>query len=217
MTTLHRHLAPGDALARRYRSDVNRFAAARDDSRAALDALARLVGEDDDVYLLQARPVVVPEGLRATMTRDCVQMTAARLAVGIEGHDEHPIVELGDADAGDMLALATLTRPGPFMRHTHHMGRFVGVRIHGRLAAMAGERFRFSGYTEVSGVCTHPDFRGRGLAARLSRHVASRILARGEMPFLQSWSSHAQAIRLYERLGFRVRREIHVAVLARAD
>lgn len=180
MTTLHRHLAPGDALARRYRSDVNRFAAARDDSRAALDALARL-------------------------------------AAGIEGHDEHPIVELGDADAGDMLALATLTRPGPFMRHTHHMGRFVGVRIHGRLAAMAGERFRFSGYTEVSGVCTHPDFRGRGLAARLSRHVASRILARGEMPFLQSWSSHAQAIRLYERLGFRVRREIHVAVLARAD
>jgi predicted GNAT family acetyltransferase len=131
------------------------------------------------------------------------------------GDDPGGIVPLGDADAEEMLALATLTRPGPFQRNTHRMGQFVGVRIDGRLAAMAGERFRFPGHTEVSGVCTHPDFRGRGLAGRLSRHVAVAIAARGDTAFLHAWQTNTAAIRLYERLGFRLRCEVNVAVLER--
>ena len=95
------------------------------------------------------------------------------------------------------------------------MGNFVGIRVDGRLAAMAGERFRFRGYTEVSGVCTHPDFRGRGLATRLSRYVAAAIAARGDKAFLHSWKSNQAAISLYEALGFRLRCEVHVAVLER--
>jgi predicted GNAT family acetyltransferase len=89
------------------------------------------------------------------------------------------ILALHDEDADEMLVLATLTEPGPFLRQTHRMGNFFGIRVDGRLAAMAGERFRFAGYTEVSGVCTHPDFRGHGFAGRLSRHVAAAIAARG--------------------------------------
>ncbi len=134
----------------------------------------------------------------------------------------HPIaapadsfVTLGAADAKDMLALAQLTEPGPFLTRTHVMGRFIGSRIGGRLAAMAGERFRPAGYTEVSGVCTHPDFRGRGLARALSAAVAARIQARGETPFLHAWETNRAAINLYEALGFRRRVDMQVGILGR--
>ena len=120
------------------------------------------------------------------------------------------------SDAAEMLALATLTKPGPFFENTHRLGGFIGVRIDGRLAAMAGERMKPEGFTEVSGVCTHPDFRGRGLGAALSRVVANRILARGETPFLHAWHDNAAAIGLYERLGFRLRAKVNVAVLGPA-
>jgi predicted GNAT family acetyltransferase len=125
------------------------------------------------------------------------------------------LLPLGDADAAEMLALATLTEPGPFLPRTHTMGRFIGVRVDGRLVAMAGERMRFPGHTEISGVCTHPDFRGRGLARRLSCAAAAAVQARGERPFLHAWSTNRAAIALYESLGFEVRTAVHVAVLAR--
>ena len=103
------------------------------------------------------------------------------------------------------------------MARTHTMGRFIGVRIEGRLAAMAGERMRFPGYVEVSGVCTHPDFRGRGLARRLSAAVAADIQRRGEQPFLHAWTTNTAAIALYESLGFAVRAAVNIAVLRRMN
>ena len=124
--------------------------------------------------------------------------------------------QLGDADAPEMLALATLTEPGPFFVKTHQLGRFVGIRQDGRLVAMAGERMQPDGFTEVSGVCTHPDHRGRGYAAALMGEVARGILARGDTPFLHAYASNQAAIALYERLGFQHRREILMTRLTAA-
>jgi predicted GNAT family acetyltransferase len=142
-----------------------------------------------------------------------VQMMATLRVPAGAGHEA--VVQLSDADAPEMLALAKLTEPGPFLTRTHAMGAFIGIRIGGRLAAMAGERFRFPGFTEVSGVCTHPDFRGRGLARQLSAAVAAGIEARGERPFLHAWKTNHTAIGLYESLGFELRTEVNVAVLER--
>lgn len=214
LTSLHAGLAQGGALAKRYLPEVNRFASARDDSDEALAALVALVRPGGPVFIAQAAEICIPPGLVASKLAKCVQMVAAAPVDAPAGTDE--VVSLGDADAPEMLALATLTQPGPFLRQTHRMGRFVGIRIGGRLAAMAGERFRFPGYTEVSGVCTHPDFQGRGLAGRLSRHVAAGIAARGDIAFLHAWKTNTAAIRLYETLGFRLRCEVNVAVLERA-
>lgn len=206
-------LAEGTDLARRYRRDVNLFASARDDDSASLAALADLVGAGESVYLAQVPPVQVPPGLQIVRSAQGVQMLAMQPVTPERG--EEAVLALGDADAPEMLALAQLTEPGPFLPRTHTMGRFVGVRIGGRLAAMAGERMRFAGATEVSGVCTHPDFRGRGLARQLSSVVAHAIQKRGEQAFLHAWASNHAAIALYERLGFETRTELHVAVLAR--
>jgi predicted GNAT family acetyltransferase len=213
LSTAHAGLSLGDDLARRYEPDVNRFASARDDSEAALQALARLVPPFDQVFVLQAPEIQVPVELAAIKLAVGVQMVAHAPVAPPDGGES--IVALGELDAAEMLALATLTEPGPFLRQTWRMGSFFGIRVHGRLAAMAGERFRFPGYTEVSGVCTHPDFRGHGFAGRLSRHVAAAIAARGETAFLHAWKSNVAAISLYEALGFQWRCDVNVAILER--
>ncbi len=208
------HLAEGGVLARRYRPDVNLFASARDDGEDSLAALCNLVRADEAVYVLQVPTIRVPAGLAALREARGVQMQATRPVTPDGG--EGTLVDLGDDDAAEMLALAQLTQPGPFLARTHTMGGFVGVRLESRLVAMAGERMRFAGHSEISGVCTHPDARGRGLARRLSAVVAQRIQQRGELPFLHAWTSNRPAIALYESLGFALRAEVHVAVLQRA-
>jgi len=215
LSTHHIALSEGGELARRFVRDVNLFASARDDSPAALAALESLVNPGEPVYVLQVPAVVVPAGLVVVKAARGVQMLATRkMTVDVTG--SHEMVRLTDRDAPEMLALARLTEPGPFLERTHLMGSFLGIRIGGRLAAMAGERMRFPGYTEVSGVCTHPDFRGRGFARQLSAAVAARIEARGERPFLHAWQANHAAISLYESLGFELRTEVNISVLERA-
>jgi predicted GNAT family acetyltransferase len=213
LRTFHEPLSIGTALARRFARDVNLFASAADDSPAALAALAGLVQPGEQVFVLQVPSITVPAQCVAVKEAQGVQLLATRSLLGEAALDG--IEPLSDADAPEMLALARLTEPGPFLARTPTMGRFLGIRIDGRLAAMAGERLRLPGYTEVSGVCTHPDFRGRGLARRLSATVAAHIESRGEQPFLHAWRSNAAAIALYESLGFELRTEVNVAVLER--
>ena len=212
LTTYHAPLSQGSALARRFLRDVNLFASARDDSPAALAELAALVQPGEQVFLAQVPPVVIPPGLTEVKSALGVQMLATRVPDAVPRTD---IAVLTDADAPDMLALAKLTEPGPFLERTNRMGRFVGIRVDGRLAAMAGERMRVPGYTELSGVCTHPDFRGRGFARRLSTVVVSDIAARGDCAFLHAWKSNHTAIALYEQLGFQFRADVNISVLTR--
>lgn len=212
LATRHQPFAHGTDLARRYDPQFSPFAASRDDAPASLAALAALVPQSGLLVMLQAGAAPVPAGCEAALADQGVQMLLGTLRSRAL---KHAAVDLGDADAADMLALASLTRPGPFLPRTHRLGRFVGIRVDGRLAAMAGERLQVHGHTEVSAVCTHPDFRGQGMAAQLSSLVAERILARGERPFIHAFASNRQAIRLYEQLGFVKRCDMAVLALQR--
>lgn len=199
----------GGAL--RAHPDFGLFAGSADNSPSALADLGALVADYGDVGLVELfDPPSVP-GTRVVSRAVCLQMTADTVAPAWTADFE--ILDLGDADAAEMLALATLTKPGPFFSQTHQLGSFVGVRVDGKLAAMAGERMRPEGYTEASGVCVHPDHRGRGYAARLLREVTARILARGEKAFLHSYADNVTAIGLYESLGYRGRREVVFTIL----
>lgn len=204
-------LALGDrARALRLAPEYGLFAVAADDSPESLAALAALNTTSAGLGLVETRDVPLPPGMAAKQSA-CVQMTAAALTAGSPDLAFEPLVE---ADAPEMLALATLTEPGPFFAKTHQLGDFIGVRRDGRLVAMAGERMKPDGFTEVSGVCTHPDWRGRGYAGGLMRIVAARILARGGTPYLHAYAANTGAIALYETLGFTVRTPVIFTVLA---
>ena len=129
--------------------------------------------------------------------------------------DEPHVTLLSDADATDMAALAGHAQPGPWGPATHRYGPFFGVRDSGRLLAMGGQRMLMPGMAEVSGVATWQDCRGRGLARTLIGHVMRAMVERGEQPFLHSYADNEGAIALYESLGFRIRRKVHVLVIAR--
>lgn len=205
-------LAQGRAL--RFAPEYGLFAAIPDMTAESLSDLSDLVRAGGQVGLIQVEaPPAIP-GVAVVSKAACAQMVAETLPDAPPAAFE--ILDLTDADAPQMLALATLTKPGPFFERTHTLGAFVGVKDGDRLIAMAGERMRPDGFTEVSGVCTHPDARGRGYAAGLMRLVARRIVERGETPFLHAYADHAGTIALYETLGFRVRRELDFTVLAPA-
>lgn len=205
----------GCGAAVRLDPDIGVFAAAADgspDSRSALTALCRRYPGAGLVEPEGGSIAAVLPDVPVVSRAPCVQMTAVALTPDA-GRDVD-VLTLSEADAAEMLALATLTKPGPFRIGTLRLGGFIGVRREGRLIAMAGERMQVEGFRELSGVCTHPDFRGRGLAGVLSRIVVANILARGEQAFLHAYAKHAATITFYEGLGFGIRARMTYTVLA---
>ncbi|MER8394451.1 GNAT family N-acetyltransferase [Mesorhizobium sp. M1340] len=214
LQTRHRAFAQGNDLARRYRPSIVPFAATGADDAESLRALEQLVSAGESVILLQSDAIALPAGLSATLTAAGVQMIAER---PLQTVSDQRVQRLTRDDAAEMLALALLTKPGPFTLEALSLGDFWGVKIEGRLVAMAGERMKQPGYTELSGVCSHPEFRGGGLGKLLSLFVANRIVARGEVPYLHAYASNTTAIRLYESIGFRLRSTMNVAVVQRTE
>ncbi|MFJ3882680.1 GNAT family N-acetyltransferase [Streptomyces sp. NPDC090077] len=188
--------------AARYVPDANPFAALADpEDPASWADLAALAGPGEEVWLTGLP--TPPPGWETVLSIPGVQLDGS----GVRAEHAPDAVRLGPADVAEMTALVKLTEPGPFLPRTVELGTYLGIRHEGRLVAMAGERMKPPGWTEISAVCTHPDFRGRGLAARLVRSVAAVVRDRGELPFLHAAAGNTGAIRLYESMGFTLRRE----------
>jgi predicted GNAT family acetyltransferase len=204
LQTRQKHFDRNGSLVRRFPPDVSPFAAAQDDGPVGVAALAGLLRPGEDMAMVERQLPPAPAGVVEIRAR-VLQMTTRGFAAG--GPDVE-MTPLGEEDAADMFALATLTRPGPWRSRTHTLGRFLGIRNGERLVAMAGERLHVDGFHEISAVCTHPDYRGRGYGAALMRTVGDRMLAEGATPFLHTYADNASAIALYRRLGFDVRCEV---------
>jgi ribosomal protein S18 acetylase RimI-like enzyme len=214
LTTRHAHVAQGDRFALRYPpgfSPLSGLPAAASDN---LEALQSLVEVGDAVAVAGAHVPEWPANWETLhririvqmVRRDASPLPEGGTEGGAEGGSE--IAVLTAADVGDMLALVELTHPGPFRERTIELGKFVGIRQHGQLLAMAGERMWVGDHREVSAVCTHPDAQGRGFARALMGRVINRMLRAGQIPFLHVESINERAIAMYKGLGFTRRVEL---------
>ena len=209
LTGSHSGLALTRGRAARYPADVSPFCALPGEPDATDWADVADLLSPGEAVLFPALHAPPPPGWEVLGLGEGVQLVATAL----DAAPDEEAVPLGPADVPDMLSLARQTKPGPFLAKTIELGAYLGIRSEGRLVAMAGERMRPPGWSEISAVCTDPAWRGQGLASRLTRAVAAGIVARGETPFLHAIASNTTAIRLYEELGFSYRRDIQFPML----
>jgi ribosomal protein S18 acetylase RimI-like enzyme len=212
LTGPHAKFASGSGAARRYTRGFSPIVGFADPAHPDFAALAQLCDSGEAVYCdgwSGAAPPGWDIGTDTTMFK--MAWDGA-----LPAEDEAPdAIALGDSHREEAMALATLTRPGPFGLRTIELGDYYGIVDGGRLVAMAGERMHAGTLREISGVCTHPDFQGRGLARRLMRKLVRRQMLRGETPFLHVMRNNETARDLYERMGFRVYRESPVRVVSK--
>ncbi|HEY0264709.1 MAG TPA: GNAT family N-acetyltransferase [Granulicella sp.] len=212
LTTNHAAIALGAGIgqdrARRYPSEIGPLSALREPTPAAYEDLATITPAGDVAVLFLEEKSALPAGWELLRDGTLIQMICPTAPEPPEA--DSPLLPLTPQDYPEMLELATLTEPGPFRERTADLGGFLGVRIDGRLAAMAGQRLSLEGFAEISAVCTHPDVRGRGCAQALVAHVARNIHASGRIPFLTSYDHNLGAIHVYKRLGFVARRRFYL-------
>ncbi|MBP2707691.1 GNAT family N-acetyltransferase [Microbispora sp. RL4-1S] len=209
LTGPHARFAEGHGGALRYPDDVSPFyALPGDPSPTDWDDLAALAGPGATVPLT-GDASAAPDGWEVVTNITGVQLVGDDVTPATD--DE--AVRLEPADVPEMLDLVERTQPGPFRPRTVELGTYLGIRREGALVAMAGERLHPPGWTEISAVCTDPGFRRQGLASRLVLAVAAGIRARGETPFLHTAAENTSAIRVYEALGFRLRRQTPFAFI----
>jgi ribosomal protein S18 acetylase RimI-like enzyme len=214
LTSCHRDVAEGDHLALRYLAPFAPFAATTDVSIASFQSLLAFLPMGDRIALFTLEEITPPSSFSVIDRGFVDQMVLLKMPPDV---GSTPIVRLDASDVPGMQALADATHPGPFGPRTIELGQYIGVRRQGMLVAMAGERMRLDGFTEISAVCVHPSCRGQGLAAELVTSLALSIAARGETSFLHVFNSNRPAIALYRKLGFVLRRHMHLAILARAS
>lgn len=213
LQSVHRGIAlrAGDAVAR-YPADFAPFLGIAHAGAATRDALEALVAPGEAVYLIGVAPDPVPDGWRLEAFRPLAQMTCD---APLEEVDGPGIIALTPAHRDDVLALTALVYPHYFRARTMELGRYFGIYHEGRLAAMAGERLGTADACEMSAICTHPDFNGRGHARRLTTMLANDTLRGGRLPFLHVSHENPRAEGLYARMGFRLRRDIGFWSLSR--
>jgi len=217
LTTRQTQFAEGANRARRFVREVTLLGALSENTPQGYADFGDVIGPGGTGALFLDSPYEPREGWEFVAGAPLLQMVFENgNGLSGPGNPAVEIAELGLQDSPEMIELTSLTKPGPFGPRTHELGTYLGIRSEGKLVAMAGERLKVPGYTEVSAVCTHPDQTGRGYARILMTEIMGRILGRGETPILHSRGDNTRAIDLYKRLGFRERKSGHFAVLRKA-
>ena len=216
LTTEQANFSQGTTGAKRYRRDILPFSALAPGSAAA--DLDPLIAPDESFFLIGDLPVL-PAHWTLELQLPCAQLIApengfagglgsARSVLPALSAGQEEIYLLGEEDKREMFQLITRVQPGYYHPDSRQLGEYYGIRREGRLVAMAGERMRLTGFSELSAVATLPEYTGRGYAQQLMAQLCRRQRAAGIMPFLHVSKANSRALRLYEHLGFRHRRDI---------
>lgn len=201
LTSGDAHLGSGTDNVKFFDEEVSPFAGIKDEDESGFDELHQLLPGSRNILYATRRKISVPQGWKLITGIEGLQfLLESKKSLGKRRIEPVP---LDSSNVDEMVKLAALTRPGPFDKRTIEFGNYFGIFENERLVAMTGQRLHVAGFTEVSAVCTHPDFSGKGYAGILLEHQLDLIIANGQHPFLHVRDDNDRAISLYERIGFK--------------
>jgi predicted GNAT family acetyltransferase len=206
----NKNLANGNGHIKYFDKEVSLFIGFDENTNANFQELYELIGHDWPVGFVSPIEAVIPGPWQEVYYVMCLQMIHNGKTNLV---DDSKLVELTDEHIPQMIALTKLTNPGPFTERTIDFGHYLGIFDGDKLVAMAGQRMNPLPYAEISAVCTHPEYLGRGYAKQLLQYQANRIIAEGNTPFLHVKQDNDRAIKVYESLGFKTRAKMHFYIL----
>lgn len=191
-----------------YDAAIAPFIGMGDWDAVAQQAMIKNAPADRAWYLLIKDTIQWVEAIEIMINIPLYQMCCVNLTGIPKSKIEVDIVPLNESHIEEMVALTALTKPGPFLNRTIEFGNYHGIFQEGKLVAMGGERMHVQNFTEVSAICTHPDFQGLGLAGKMTHFITQSVLAKGQKPFLHVRVENIGAIEVYKRLGYEIRETI---------
>ncbi len=194
------HLSSGNESVKYFDEQVSPFAGFAEDYDKGFDELYNLLPAGRKILYATRKQIKEPPGWQ--LTHEIKGLQFVFIGQPIATDYSLKLVPLESKHVEEMIALAKLTKPGPFDKRTIEFGHYYGIFDSDKLVAMTGQRLHVSNYTEVSAVCTNPDYLGKGFAAVLIQHQLNLICKSGQHPFLHVRDDNERAIALYERLGF---------------
>jgi len=214
MTTGNKHLAMVNENIGVYHADIAPFASMKKLTKENLEALYNFIPAERSVDISYLDEIPLDENKwKMVQQMNVSQMVYTHPVKTFTTQQSSLIVPLTEKDIPQMLELTALTRPGPFLQNTIQFGNYFGIFAGEKLAAMTGQRMHPTPYMEISAVCTHPHFRGKGYAKVLMLHVMEIVVNNSFIPFLHVLSDNAGAIKLYESIGFSLRRKLHISII----
>lgn len=210
----NKNLSNGNGKAKYFPKEVSPFVGMEENTPENFEILHDIVPAESISAVISPCEIVIPGSWKTVDFLKVQQMICETPAEQISG--DEPLIPLSDQHIPAMLALTKLTVPGPFASRTIDFGHYVGIFNGDQLITMAGQRMHPYEFAEISAVCTHPDFTGRGLAKQLLSHHIRRIRETGGIPFLHVKSENARAIKVYEAMGFKARREMSFYIIKKS-
>ncbi|KIA95377.1 hypothetical protein OC25_05895 [Pedobacter kyungheensis] len=211
LNSAHGHFAKGVDEVKYYLKDIAAFAGLKDNSVENLQTLYEISEPDSLFVIFSKAPLTIPAFWTLLMHIDMFQLVYE--GKNIPESTNEDLTDLDLNHVTEMTALVELTKPGPFLAKTIELSNYTGIFAENQLIAMAGHRFFPAPYREVSAVCTHPDHLGKGHAFKILQEQIRRILKREEIPFLHVKNDNLGAIKLYQKLGFKIRTEMTAYVI----
>ena len=206
LNTGNRNLSSGNEQVKLFPEDVAPFAGLKEFSHSNFNLLYDLLPATRSVAIVTATDIEIPDNWKIVYNTKLFQMVCnnqERFSVNTD-----KLVALQNSNVPAMLALTALTNPGPFYNNTIRFGNYSGIFDDNKLVALTGFRLSVGKFKELSAVCTHPGYLGKGYASTLIKHTANTILDLGCTPFLHVKTDNTNAIKLYNHLGFFTRSEM---------
>jgi ribosomal protein S18 acetylase RimI-like enzyme len=211
LNTGNKALSKGNEQAKYFPGEISPFSGLAKNTPENFKTLYDVAPINSVFGFITPNEIMMPTPWDILQRMDVLQMVCETPARQVEANEQ--IVPLGDEHIPAMLDLTKLTNPGPFAQRTIDFGHYCGVFDGDKLVSMAGQRLNPTPYAEISAVCTHPDYLGRGYSALLILNQVHRVKAAGEIPFLHVLSSNTRAINLYQSLGFLTRKEVYIYII----